>query len=427
MMGALPKVMVRLPGSPPRPYRRRTLLLSLLCGLSLAGCSSRFELPQLVYLGIGTNDERIDAELLSDFQKRLSGLETGFRQIHPATRFQFSVYPDDRISDAISRRNRGGLGPDLLFINGSTARELLAKGLIDPFSADPALVHLFNPSDLNRMRTSSGQLAGLPVLIEPQVACFNRKSVPNAPSTLSELLKTSAGGHSIGLSVEIESLLWTAGSMGAIEALMNAAAGQRPTGEARQRIADWLIWLQNASDQNGVSFFANQLSLQDEFSAGRLAWITCSSTSLPRLRKSLGPALGVASLPNGPRGIASPVNRLRVLALGRSSSKEGRKRALDFSHFSVNPLVQRGISLGSQTLLPANRFVQVPVQSSEALQAMVSSQKGAQEITRLEGVFPAKDPRRRAVQGLITQLVFGEVRPQGATEELIRILLRPAR
>jgi hypothetical protein len=119
--------------------------------------------------------------------------------------------------------------------------------------------------------------------------------------------------------------------------------------------------------------------------------------------------------------MASPVNRLRVLALGRSSSREGRQRALAFSRFTINPLVQRSLTLGSQTLLPANRFVKVPVQSSRALDAMVASQQGGQLVTRMVGLIHDDDPRLGAAQGLITQLVFGEVSPQGATNTVIRL------
>lgn len=428
MMGLLLMAMIRIKGSPPRPPRRRTLLLSLVCSLSLAGCSSRLELPKLVYLGIGSDsDQHIDAELLSDIQERLNGLETAFRQIHPATRFQFSVYKNDRIVDPIRRRNHAGLGPDLLFINGDTARTLLAQGLVDPFPTNPALENLFSADDLNRMRTGRGELAGLPILIQPQVACFNRKRLPKPPGTLAELLKASAEGQSIGLSVELDSLFWTAGSMGAVDALNRAAAGKPSTAVERQRITDWLRWLQNASNQQRVSFFADQLSLQNEFRAGRLDWITCSSMSLPRLRKTLGTDLGVAQLPSGPGGLASPVNRLRVLALGRSSSREGRQRAIAFSRFSVNPLVQRNLTLGSQTLLPANRFVKVPVQSSRALEAMVASQQGGQQLTRMVALIHDNDPRLVAAQARITQLVFGEVNPEGAADDLIQLFLRQPR
>lgn len=417
--------MVQLKGSRSGSHRFRTLLFSLACGLSLTGCSGQLQLPRLLYLGISTNDDQnIDAELLSDFRQRLAILEAGYRQIHADTRFQFSVYPEQSIDDAMRRRNRAGLGPDLLFINGDMAKVLLEQGLTEPFPADAALENLFNPDALRRMRLPGGGLAALPIFIQPQVACYNRKRLPNPPTTLQQLLSAGARGHSIGLGVDLDYLFWTAGSVGAVEALNRAAAGQPLSAAARQSITRWLTWLQNASDQQRVTFHASQITLQHELAAGRLDWISCSSMSLPRLRKSLGHALGVSSLPSGPGGPASPVNRLRVLALGRSSSREGRQRALTFARFSVNPLMQRSLTLGSQTLLPANRFVKVPMQSSLILEALVTSQSGGARTTTMANLLRNDDPRLKGVQALITQLVFGEVKPQEATNALIELLQR---
>jgi hypothetical protein len=130
----------------------------------------------------------------------------------------------------------------------------------------------------------------------------------------------------------------------------------------------------------------------------------------------------VASLPNGPGGAPSPINRLRVLALGRSSSRAGRERALSFSRFMVNPLVQRSLTLGSQTVLPANRFVKVPVQSSQALQAISASEIAGQRMAQMAGLLHDNDPRVESTQSLINALVFGEVSPKAAANDLVRIV-----
>ena len=397
----------------------------MLCGLTLMGCSSAQQLPNLIYLAIGANpDQTIDAELMEELRTRMSLLSDGYKQINPATHFQFALYSTQQMSAAMRRRNQAGLGPDLMFVNGSTARRLLEQGLVDPFPLTPELANLFNAEDLKRMRTGNGAMAGLPILIQTQVACFNRKRLPNPPTNLEELLSASAQGNNIGLSVDLVSLFWTAGSVGALHALNRATVGAPLNPEERRSIVNWLTWLQNAGNQRRVTFYGNATSTLQEFSAGRLDWIPCASVNLPRLRKSLGPALGVASLPGGPGGQASPANRLRVLALGRSSSQAGRKRALAFSRFSVNPLAQRGLTLGSQTVLPANRFVQVPVQSSRTLAAMVDSQRAGERSATMVNLLQDDDPRIAATQNLIAQLVFGEVSPLTATDGLIRLLKR---
>jgi ABC-type glycerol-3-phosphate transport system substrate-binding protein len=423
MMSTRTTVMAKPEGSRARPDRRRGLLLSLVCSLGLSGCAGGFELPNLLYLATSANsDQEINAELLSDFRERLDSVVVGYRQIHPATRFQFGIYPDGGIVDAMRQRNRAGLGADLMFVNGDTAKQLVDQGLADPFPLTPSLQHLFNPADLQRMRTDSGAIAGLPILIQTQVACFNRRRLPDPPDTLEELLSASARGHSIGLSVELKTLFWTAGSAGSFEAIQHATAGQPLKPKQLGSIETWLAWLQNASNQQRVTFYASQTSALQEFREGRLDWIPCSSVSLPGLRKRLGDSLGVASLPNGPGGAPSPINRLRVLALGRSSSQAGRERALSFSRFMVNPLVQRSLTLGSQTVLPANRFVKVPVQSSQALQAISASEIAGQRMAQMAGLLHDNDPRVESTQSLINALVFGEVSPKAAANDLVRIV-----
>ena len=423
MMSAHITVMAKPEGSRARPNRRRGRLLSLVCSLGLSGCAGGFELPNLLYLATSANsDQEINAELISDFRERLHTIVIGYRQIHPATRFQFGIYPDAGIVDAMRRRNHAGLGPDLLFVNGDTAKQLVDQGLADPYPLTPSLEHQFNPADLQRMRTDSGAIAGLPLLIQTQVACFNRRRLPDPPATLEELLSASARGHNIGLNIELKALFWTAGSAGSFEAIQRATAGKLLEPKQLESIETWLAWLQNASNQQRVTFYASQTSALHEFSAGRLDWIPCSSVSLPGLRKRLGDSLGVANLPSGPGGPPSPVNRLRVLALGRSSSQAGRERALSFSRFSVNPLVQRSLTLGSQTVLPANRFVKVPVQSSQALQAMSASEIAGQRMAGMAGLLHDNDPRLASTQSLINALVFGEVSPKAAAKDLVRLV-----
>lgn len=138
----------------------------------------------------------------------------------------------------------------------------------------------------------------------------------------------------------------------------------------------------------------------------------------------MGGRLGVSALPNGDTGtaIASPVNELRLLSLGRNSSRAGRARALAFSHYSVNPLSQRNLTLGSLIVLPANRFVRVPVQSSSVLEAMVTASLQGRQTDQLVARFQTEDSRPEALQSLLTRVVFGEESPAAATSQAIAIL-----
>ena len=412
------------PPAPSQAIRRMAWrCLPVLASLLLLGCRACDGLPNVLYLGVEVNsDEKIDANLLADTRQRMGYLEAGYRQLYPNTRFQVSLYPEKQLAWAIQRRNRAGLGPDLLLINGDIAVQLLQAGVIAPFPRTGVDLNPFDPQVLDRLRSPSGELAGLPLLVQTQLACFNRRRLDAAPTTLQQLLDTSAKGHPVGLSMEGYNLFWTVGSLGAIGAIDTAAAGKQPSEPQQQAIERWLTWLQNASTQLRVTFYASQNSAEREFQAGRLDWFPCRSSAIPRLRKTLGDGLGVAPLPRGEGGDASPINKLQVLALGTNTSRNSRKRALAFSHFSVNPLSQRNLTLGSQVVLPANRFVRVPVSSSAALRAMATSAQQGNQTNTLVELIHSNDPRVAEIQTLLTTLVFCEVSPTRAGQNLVAIL-----
>ena len=426
MMVQLMRFMAQPPAAP-KSQRWPGRLLSLGGGLALlaplGGCSPNREWPNVMYVAIGANkDQIITSELRQDYRDRLEEVESRFRLIHPETRFQFGIYPENQIVEAMRERSRSGLAPDLLLVNGDTALRLLKAGLVDPYPIRKEQLASFNEAELTRLRSPDGQLAGLPMLVQTQLGCFNRQRLSEPPATLQELLIASANGHPVGLSMDLYYLMWIVGSTGALPAFERAVMGQPLNLAERQGLTGWLAWLQNASNQQRISFFPDQPTAEAEFKAGRLDWIPCRSTVLPQLRRVMGSALGVAPLPDGEGHRASPINRLLVLALGRSSSAATRRRALAFSSYTVNPLTQRTLTLGSQTVLPANRFVSVPVQSSQVLAAMVAAANQGLQANSLAARVPTSDPRIVRVQTLLTTVVFGETSPDAATSQLLRIL-----
>jgi hypothetical protein len=381
----------------------------------------------MLYVAVSVQDEtNLTSDNAALFRQRFNLLVRDFQRLHPNVLVQLSLYPEDQLRQHLQIRDRAGLGPDLVFTGADSATSLLQAGLVDPIPETPELRNDSSPALMARVRNRQGQVAGQPIILFPQLACYDKRQLRQPPTTLSGLLETSAAGVPVGLAMETRQLMWTAGAFGAIPGLTDAALGRQPTPLDRARIRSWFAWLQQASDQQRVSFMPTQTDLRHGLSRGSVAWVSCSSGDLDLLRHKLGPHLGVTTLPNGPAHAASPVNRLRVLALGRNSSAAQREMSLQLIHFSVGPLVQRGFTLDTLSFLPTNPHVSIPVQSSGVLAAMVQARQQARGAEPLLADVHQDDTRMVELdKNVMVPVLFGLLEPDLATERLIAILRRP--
>ncbi len=428
MMGALPLAAVPPPSTSTRWSRRLLrrgagLLAGLPAATGLAGCTPRTELPQVLFIAVGSSpDQVINGRLHLEFRERLRLLEQNYRKLHPGISFRFSIYPEDELITAMRHRKWAGLEPDLLFVTGKAAHQLFEAGITTPFPAQAAQTNSLEPAMLRLVSLPDGRLAGLPALQQLQVSCFDNRRFNAPPTRINDLLAASARGEPIGLALSSESLFWTVGSLGALPAMKRLLLGEAPTAADTTALKGWLSWLETASSQRNVTFYGNQDQAETELERGQFAWIPCRSTTLPRLRRSMGDHLGVAALPDGDGSSATPINYFRVLALGRNSTPRAREAALRFAAFTVNPLVQRAMTLGSYTVLPVNRRVSIPVSSSRTLAALVRARDQGMASESIRPLLRPADPRIAQVQALLTELVFGEVSAEAATPRLIAIL-----
>ena len=378
----------------------------------------------VLYLYVGVPDNTFDNDgYRRDINQTFGSLEQQFRQVNPRTHFVVQLYRESTLLQEVSQRNASGLGPDLVLVNNRTALQLARAGLTRSPQLTPELRRELNPATLSRASLHNPRrLASLPLAQRAQLACFNRTRLQQVPTTLQELLTVSANGNNVGLALDPEGIFWSAGALGATEALQQATARRRLNPEQQQALVRWTRWLQDAATQQKVTFYGNQDVLLEGLSSGQLDWISCHSTDLQRLQRRLGSRLGVAPLPDGPDGEASPINELMVMALGVNSSTGQRRAAEAFAHFALNPLVQRNITISLKEVLPVNRFVTVPAESSMVLQAMLRAQQQSREAETIAALIHLNDRRVQQAQGLITRLVFGESTPEVTAQRLIRTL-----
>ena len=392
--------------------------------LSVSGCSRLGnELPVMLYLAMVIDqDSTIDTATHSDFRQRIEFIISDFRKIKPNVEVQVALYNRANLNQELQRRNESDLGPDLVVTDAPQANQLLSEGLTAELPVKSFNRYQTDRALWERVKLKDGRITAQPMVIYPQIACFNREIVQNPPNTLQELLQQGASGTRVGLAANFSELLWSAGSLGAIQSLSNANNGRKPTTENTEAIVGWLAWLQQASAQQNITFFQDQGQLENLLKDGELDWVSCNSNSLMRLRKKMGDNLGVSPLPGGPAGTASPMNAVRVLALGANSSPRQRAMAVSLAQFITNPMVQRNLSLCSLAFLPVNPAVAVPVRSSRTLATLVQSRADSMlHDSALAGLAHQRNIDRDGSQVLV-QLVFGASNPRSSQESLVKAL-----
>jgi arabinogalactan oligomer/maltooligosaccharide transport system substrate-binding protein len=417
-----------------RPVWGLAVLLPLLA--LLPGCTTARITPRQTLHVVVVPTERLDwmrSDLIQD-GRLVEPLLNAFRRLEPDVDVQISLQSQSGLQERLRVSSSQGLAPDLLMVRAPQAVALMREGLVDALPRrDPAITRVLGrirPLDLDRVVTAEG-IAGLPVFSEFTLACYDRSRLPQPPATLAELLQLAASGRTVGLSVDPIGLWWTAGALGAGDVmapiLVGSAASLSPSkGQQLQQLETWLSWLRQAALQSRVEIESGPQSLTEGLESGRLSWIPCFSITLVRLDRSMGTRLGVAPLPEGPAGMPTPFSTSRVWALGPDSSPEQRRLALKLASISLDPLIQRQLMMSSFTLLPANRFVPIPVSSSGRLGALAVAKEQFERaspllgkpfsIGRLESILPA-------IESALMDVMVGVSTPRQGAEALLR--LRP--
>jgi maltose-binding protein MalE len=392
------------------------------CGLGKRGSLFLYEVPSAEALSVINRAElaRLWAPLLNSY-----------RQIDPDMKLEIMMFPEERIASELRRRQSRGLGPDVIVISAALANDLYQQGLLRRVNLPPYLEQALEPEVLGPVRVPGGY-SSLPVARSPQVSCYNRQRMPRPPATLAELLTEAAAGRHVGLSLSPLGIWWSAGSLGADEAVARLLRRQPNdttpvTAADREALERWLSWLRHAAMQNRVNFFNNPQEVNEGFLAGDLDWIPCSSLSLRRFKDGLGSRLGVAPLPSGPGGPPSAGSPVRVVAFGLNSSAAQHRKAMTLVLLSLNPLVQRALSLSDPEVLPVNRYAPPPVTSSATLEALVRSQGFIKHDALQPLSLSTHEFRRinRVINRALTPLVVGLGSTQQAADQLIRELPQP--
>ncbi len=404
-----------------RRFLRLAGTLTLLLGLG--GCSSGlFSDTLFIYVENESSQSR-GAEIV-DSRGVVQQLLQDFEQGNPGVRLQVRHFSSEAIVPATAFRSSRALGPDLLVTRVVTALQLHQQKLTTPVSFPGKRLDEIHPRFLSQFRLADNQLLAVPLLAEPQLACFDKRRVPDPPASLDQLIALSAKGMRVGLPLKVTDLYWTTSGSeaeGSLKLLLESDgdSASAPSLDARgqRQLRGWLNWLDNANRQQNVEFSEESFDLVDRLGKGERDWISCNSLWLGRLGRQLGSSLGVSDLPGADEGQpATTLARLKVWSFGEHSSPRQRQLAKAFVLFTLNPVNQRRLMLAGPGNLPVNREVLIPTKSSRRFAAMAAS---LGESTMLNFRNPDGVERQMGqLNDLLRQLIAGTLDADGVLQGL---------
>ncbi len=273
-----------------------------------------------------------------------------YEQIHPGAHIVAVRLSPDEIGSRFAEAASLGLGPDLIISSSRAAAGWAAGDLIQPIPADILTLQFYRPA-VDSI-TLDGEIYGLPLSMQTQVLYFNRSLVDGGTANLEALENQVAGELSAGLPIGFEGGFWGIGAFGG-----RFMAEEGRINPEQLAFSAWLLWLQKNQINPGFALSRDQSALQELFIEGLLGYLVDGPELFPRLLATWPrEQIGVALLPGGPGGAASPLLTTEAIFFNRSSSSRQFELALDVARFLTN-VEQNASTMRKTSRIPANRRV----------------------------------------------------------------------
>lgn len=405
----------------PSRGRRAVLSLGLALTVLCGGCQRGGPEPVSLQLAISTGDGA-DLQARTNLKRLATQVANEYMRNHPEVLLHLRLLPDRDLVESVRNRARLGAGPDVLISRVAPVEILEREGYLKPIDISAEQLDPLRLKFLYEFRDGKTYEA-LPFLLQPSVACYDRRRLPKAPDTINALIDRAAQGAKVGLSLQISQLIWTASAFDADRPLLRlfrtrlapTTPWQGLSSVDRTRVEEWLAWLYRANIEPNVLFVDSADELVERLERGQLDWISCNSTTIERLQRKLGPHLGVSVLPGGGMGKpARPIARLQLISFGRDSTPAQRRVATSFALFVLNDFSQSNLINKGFGNMPVNQNVMVPVKDSQALAAMQASLQNSTVPTFEQGV--GLNHSLVPIRQLLKQAVYGEQSPEKVAE-----------
>ncbi len=296
-------------------------------------------------------------------QAALAELVTRFRQICPLIIVELEQTDVIRLRESFLN-NEPGIRPTFALVSQATLRFLsqepgLLKNMTTVVTADT--LQKFRPGGLDAMRVQ-GSLYGIPLNLNVDALYYNRRLVSAPAQTLDDLRTQAAEGIPITLDTRFVRAFWGVGAFG----------GQLFDPENRVildqgGLAEWLMWLRESRDAYGIRLSDDGDELRERFISGQSAYYVGGPQELAELRRALGEdTLGVAPLPAGPGGDATPFAQVRGFVYRESAGDALINLARLFARYATDPEAQTYL-METVDKVPAHATVPLPADSAFAV------------------------------------------------------------
>jgi len=403
-----------------RSDHRPALLAGLLAlAVGCGGCQ-RLRVNLQVSISPGAGADRLSRESLNRLSSQMA---REFMQNNPGVNLHLRYIPEAQVLNTLSARSALGVGPDLMITRAAPAQALAQMGLSRPSELGPAQLDPLAIKFLPGFRQGNRYLA-LPFLVQPSLACYDRRRISAPPQRLDDLVSLASEGKRIGLPLRFNELLWTATGFGAVDPLIRMLDGVRTSSgkpglepNDRKAALAWLQWLYRANVEPTLKFLDDGEELVQALETGKLDWISCNATVIRRLRRDLGVNLAVSPLPKTNAGEPSRAfARLLLISFGRDSNPEERRIAQKFALFALNDFSQTNLMERAIGNMPVNQNVIVPVKNAPELAAM--EQSLASSIVPHFRMGVASIRLAPPISQLLKQTIYGDLAPAAALRQI---------
>ena len=166
-----------------------TTLLTML----LSGCSSANKQANTLYIAYSIPDNEFTQTAKERSEKQIRQFNQQFLKTNPNTRVVTVAYKANTMQRQIKEDSQLNLGPDLIIAYGYLLKSLYQDSLISAFPNSSVWSQQYSDV-IKNLSIVDNKLTFAPFAINPQVSCYNNKTVKQPPKTIQELVKLGAGG-----------------------------------------------------------------------------------------------------------------------------------------------------------------------------------------------------------------------------------------